>query len=328
MDPFSRLSAPRVLSLRIPYSAASATSATFATTIDAVETAAQDTRRAACARAAAARLNGGDSSDDLGSSDGEDEGEAAVLRVQTLPVAATIGGKVWDASLLLSAWILECSSGGGRHRFPPAGSRVLELGAGLGIVGLALAEALPAVAVTLSDYDPALLHNLEENIRLNAATTCSVAHVDFRDFERQAGAAVPPKYAEAGLCGYDMLIGSDIVYDSYHGQLASVCLALLAPSPPAAAAAEGGWRPCALFMLPDSRPRLREFVDELAAVGLECRIEAFDSECAMVHRLRRAHEGWGVDATFSLYFVSRALSPPAVSAGGPLPPPPPPGPPP
>ena len=362
MDALSRLSAPRVLSLRIPYSCAGSSNVTRVESICGVEEAAAGLRRAACARAAARRTDGGASSDDEGWSSDSDDADVEFhgLRVQTLPVAATIGGKLWDASLLLSAWILECGlaseSGAAPHFPPPAAAgarapRVLELGAGLGIAGLVLAKAFPHLRITLSDYDPALLANLEHNVALNAAAggaasaALDVAAVDFRDFTRAAAGSVPPRYAEAGLCGYDLLLGSDIVYDAYHGQLAQVVLSLLAP--PAERGSEG-WRPRAIFMLPDSRPRLREFVhrralfclpappsrcalhtargsaaalysrlpsrrarfsqvDELEAVGLDCRIERFDPECAMVRRLRRSQEGWGVDASFSLYHVSRRL---------------------
>ena len=54
---------------------------------------------------------------------------------------------------------------------------------------------------------------------------------------------------------------------------------------------------------------MRAFVEALAGAGLECRIESIDPGCAMVRRLRRAHDGWGKDRCFSLYFVTHAPSP-------------------
>ena len=87
--------------------------------------------------------------------------------------------------LLMAAWLTEA-----HHLFPqqPAPGcprpRLLELGAGLGIVGLAAAMAFPALRVTMSDYDPAVLDNLRQTIELNrahspqAAAALDVAAVD------------------------------------------------------------------------------------------------------------------------------------------------------
>ena len=333
------LSAPRQLTLHIPYSTSGTSLETCVETIDGVEAAAAELRRAASDRAA----DGASSDDDF---DLEEEAGVAVqtIRVQTLPVAATIGGKIWDASLLMAAWIAEsAAASNAAGHFPPPplpggrAPRVLELGAGLGIVGIALAKACPHCAVTLSDYDPALLANLHENLKLNGLSPAAAAEaagqpepprveaVDFRDFTRPGAFAsqTPPpalqRYADSGLLGgVDMIIASDVVYDAYHNQLASVVLALLAPSAPSGGSGGsgdsgdsggggdgGGWRPRAVFMLPDSRPRLRSFVAELAAAGLSCRIERVLPDCDMVRRLRAARDGWGSDASFSLYFVER-----------------------
>ena len=99
----------------------------------------------------------------------------------------------------------------------------------------------------------------------------------------------------------DLILGSDVVYDASHNTLAHVVSALLAPPP-----AGGGWRPRAVFLSPNGRPHMRAFVEALPAAGLRCRIESIDPGCAMVRRLRGAHEGWGKDRAFSLYFVSQA----------------------
>ena len=340
------LSAPRQLTLHIPYSESGTSLETCVETIDGVEAAAAELRRAASDRAA----DGASSDDDFDLEEEEAGVAVQTIHVQTLPVAATIGGKIWDASLLMAAWIAEsAAASNAAGHFPPPplpggrAPRVLELGAGLGIVGIALAKACPHCAVTLSDYDPALLANLHENLKLNGLSPAAAAQaaglaepprveaVDFRDFARPGGASqtppLPPalqRYADSGLLGgVDMIIASDVVYDAYHNQLASVVLALLAPPAPSGGSGGsggsdgsggsggsggggngGGWRPRAVFMLPDSRPRLRSFVAELAAAGLSCRIERVLPDCDMVRRLRAARDGWGSDASFSLYFVS------------------------
>ena len=153
-------------------------------------------------------------------------------------------------------------------------------------------------------------------------------------------------YAEAGLLhAFDVIIGSDVVYDHYHGQLAHVVLATLkrpaaaagsapgtaaaagvpgtvaasdddgAPSgaaPGATAALDAGacTPPWAVFCLPDSRPRLREFVQGLADAGLRCRVERVAPRCQMLRRLRASRDDWGAGgASFSLYFVTHMPTP-------------------
>jgi hypothetical protein len=184
------------------------------------------------------------------------------------------------------------ADGGGRR------PRVLELGAGLGISGLAAALAHPHLHVTLSDYDDAVNANLHESIRLTAAgARVDVAKVDFRDF---ADGAAPPQYAPLARA-FDLIIGADVVYELSHANIARVVAELLADAP-----AGGGWRPRAYFMLLDGRPRLREFVAAFETVGAACRIERLRPTAELVRRLRRAHDGWAAGgATFSLYSVVR-----------------------
>jgi hypothetical protein len=323
LDPatLSLLTAPRILALRIPRSGRDACLTSREDSIEGVEGSAATLRRAACARAASSRAGDDDgSSDDLDLEDLLDNPEAvcATLRVQTLPVAASIGGKVWDASLLMSTWIFDRALSA--EHFPPPvdlggrAPRLLELGSGLGLTGLAAALAFPFTSVTCSDYDPAVLDNLHATVRLNSSgpekgpLRLDVTRVDFRDFAEGAPTSSNAHYASL-LHQFDLLFAADVVYEQSHCALAQVCLALLKPAQPRG---HGGgdvaqWQPRAIFMLPDSRPRLREFVDELAAAGLRCHIERVEPSQEMVRRLRCSHEGWGAgDATFSLYFVERA----------------------
>ena len=112
------LLAPRTLVLPIPYSTAAASSTTTSNTIDGVEAIAEAQRRQACAHAAAVRAGEAEDSDDddIGSDGDDDDPSVSVhtLRVRTLPVAASIGGKLWDASLLMGAWLHESP-----EQFPP-----------------------------------------------------------------------------------------------------------------------------------------------------------------------------------------------------------------
>ena len=100
---------------------------------------------------------------------------AAALRVSTplllRELSTHIGTRIWSASWLHRAWALA-----NPQLFPP-GSHVLELGAGVGLLGLSIAAVHAAVRVTLSDYhgqaegNPlgSVMHNLRHNARRNAA---------------------------------------------------------------------------------------------------------------------------------------------------------------
>lgn len=89
------------------------------------------------------------------------------------------GYTVWAASVLLSRWIIE-------HRDDFAGQRVIELGAGCGLSGLAAAACTTAERVVLSDYPRSTMENLLYNVARNCERVAAGA-----DAEALGGAAPP-----------------------------------------------------------------------------------------------------------------------------------------
>ncbi|CAE7547238.1 unnamed protein product [Symbiodinium natans] len=175
-------------------------------------------------------------------------------------------------------------------------------------------KLLPEARVVMTDYDPAVLAAIQTNIAANFGEDerkPQTGRLDFRDFDAatlEAAREDPPggalkELAETKQLGsFHMVLGSDVVYDSYHGrQLALVTSAMLW-SPPSD---YDGPAPCAVFLLPDSRPRLASFVQALPSAGLSCRIERLETRCAFFRRLRRCHPSLGEDNSYSLYFVER-----------------------
>jgi hypothetical protein len=70
------------------------------------------------------------------------------------------GWTVWASAVLLARWAMANPS-------VFAGKTVLELGAGCGLSGLAVAACTPAAAVTLNDYDQKTVDNMLHNIARN-----------------------------------------------------------------------------------------------------------------------------------------------------------------
>jgi len=89
------------------------------------------------------------------------------------------------------------------------GAHLLELGSGLGVVGLACAKA-GARTVLLTDYDEDLLSACNRTIQLNSlGSIISTARLDWDDF-------VAGMTCLGTECSYDAVIGADIIYDARH----------------------------------------------------------------------------------------------------------------
>jgi len=103
-----------------------------------------------------------------------------------------IGGMVWDAAVLLSKFISK-----NRESFKSV-KRVVELGSGTGLCGLAVAYLLPQAEVVLTDNQPHV-PLLQRNAELNGLPNVKVEELDW--------------FHPRNLGDFDMVIGSDIVYE-------------------------------------------------------------------------------------------------------------------
>lgn len=97
--------------------------------------------------------------------------------------------KVWDACFLLSLFI-------GSQPIVP-GQRLLEIGAGLGVVGIY--AALCGHDVTITDVDDDALLFARANVLLNGIPNVPVVKMDWRD----------PKLTHT----YDIILGSEVIYE-------------------------------------------------------------------------------------------------------------------
>jgi hypothetical protein len=182
-------------------------------------------------------------------------------------VLCDVGGEVWEASICMSCWLLQQQQQqqqqlGVSDSLSTDGldwdwrqKRVLELGAGLGLCGLALAKGVAGVRVALTDFDDTLLCNLLHNARINVTDAdegggnsgtnegeaggivrvgagVEVARLDWADraFVDTDDASDASEKCTSGSSSnsivdekFDYLVGSELVYAPHHAvMLASV----------------------------------------------------------------------------------------------------------
>lgn len=134
----------------------------------------------------------------------------------------------WQAGLFLAEWAIA-------HPQRMAGRRILELGSGIGVAGIAIAKYCQPAAVCLTDGFWPVLENLLHNVSVNVGTgtgpgqddkrrddgDCSLASdaVSVAELNWQDGRLTylsldgQPAAAALPLEGYDFLVGADLVYD-------------------------------------------------------------------------------------------------------------------
>lgn len=116
-------------------------------------------------------------------------------RIGISPALWGLFGQVWPAGKLLAETM---------SSFEVAGKRVLELGCGLGLSSLVLQRR--KADITASDHHPLAELFLQRNAMQN-----HLPHVAYRD--------LPWEIPDATLGRFDLIIGSDILYERGHAEL-------------------------------------------------------------------------------------------------------------
>ncbi|KAJ2161205.1 Protein-lysine N-methyltransferase efm6 [Coemansia sp. RSA 552] len=134
----------------------------------------------------------------------QSEAPVRVLQDSAGTARCGVGSTVWDAGLVLAKYLERRTAEG----LDLAGKTVLELGAGTGIVGIALARMQPQCRVVVTDK-PELLPLLRRNIELSRVAN---ARAECLDWTREEPLGAAP----------DMVLVSDGIWDrGLHGPLAS-----------------------------------------------------------------------------------------------------------
>ena len=140
------------------------------------------------------------------------------VRVLETALANGVGARLWNAARTLSERLARAPE-------TVRGKTVLEVGAGVGTCGI-LAAKLGARSVTLSDFEEPLLEALDRSVVENGcAATCSARALDWRrELERAPTPTTNPRRALADDEVFDVIIGSDVLYEREHVLALPACV--------------------------------------------------------------------------------------------------------
>lgn len=156
-----------------------------------------------------------DAADDLLEREVELSADRTLYIADNVALEDEAGATTWDCGLVLAHYLIKQHEMG---RCPVSGRRVIELGAGTGVVGLT-AAALGAQQVVLTDKEH-LLPLLQRNIKRNDLQS-NAEVVALTWGEQLPGCLQPP---------YDVILCSDLVYSSASVQpLLSTLSTLMGP---------------------------------------------------------------------------------------------------
>lgn len=166
-------------------------------------------------------------------------GEGAELNVelydtpmQTGEDHTDVGLQTWGASIALSQMLCKAPVDFDLTSTTlDSSTRIVELGAGTGLVSLVLSSLLPLItdsipSIVATDYHPAVLKNLEKNVashgqKAEPTAVVQAAHLDWCAPTRQPPLDVPA----------DIIVAADVVYAVEHGRWLRQCAAdILAPN--------------------------------------------------------------------------------------------------
>ncbi|KAF2677068.1 hypothetical protein K458DRAFT_424256 [Lentithecium fluviatile CBS 122367] len=148
------------------------------------------------------------------------------IRLNDAPLSGTdhtdVGLQSWGASIVFSGLMCATPKRFGLDQLP-ADASIIELGAGTGLVSLALAKLLPHFSVQNpsilgSDYHPAVLENLRVNIATNFPSSTLPIDTMLLDW------ASPPAELESTA---DVIFAADVVYAPEHAIWLRDCVARL-----------------------------------------------------------------------------------------------------
>ena len=155
--------------------------------------------------------------------------EPVKISLNDAPLSGTdhtdVGLQSWGASIVFSGLLCASPSSYGIDELPNNAS-VIELGAGTGLISLALAKMAPllpsrGIEIVATDYHPAVLQNMEFNVSMNFDGNACGPRAMLLDW------SMPPSELQSTA---DMLFAADVVYAPEHARWLRDCAAHLLKS--------------------------------------------------------------------------------------------------
>ena len=150
----------------------------------------------------------------------------------------SVGAQTWGGACVLAEMVVDDPSAFNLLPFN-APVRVLELGAGTGLVSIIIAKLFlasptpspPATDIVATDYYPSVLANLSHNILSNFPSSPPSASISLSshslDWSLFPSLPTPPELSTP----FDLILGADIIYEPHHAFWIKSCLARLLRKP-------------------------------------------------------------------------------------------------
>jgi len=131
----------------------------------------------------------------------------------------SVGLQSWASSIILAERICWEPSSFQFDSLDRPGIRILELGAGTGLLSIVASRFLPCAEVIATDYHPDVLANLRSNVSTNAsAQDKSPISVHCLDWSS------PPADGPFSEGSFDMILAADVIYHPDHAQWIKSCV--------------------------------------------------------------------------------------------------------
>ncbi len=136
---------------------------------------------------------------------------------------SSVGAQTWGGACLLAEMITQSPQHFGLTASSRKAPRIMELGAGTGLVSLATAKLLSATGtpatIVATDFHPAVLKNLEKNIANNCPAPPVTISPHFLDWSNPPNPS-PTPFDEP----FDVIYGADVVYELDHALWIKTCI--------------------------------------------------------------------------------------------------------
>jgi protein-lysine N-methyltransferase EEF2KMT len=149
--------------------------------------------------------------------------DSGYLKVQLndAPLSITdhtsVGLQSWASSIVLAERLCKDPNAFFGLDADRPGLRILELGAGTGMLSIVASKLLPAAAIIATDYHLDVLSNLSSNIATNAPSSLSPISMHTLDWSQ-------PPISPPFDVPFDIILAADVIYHPMHAQWIKCCI--------------------------------------------------------------------------------------------------------